>query len=46
MYKKLTNATIKEIKNISWLKLHSMGIKIDILTSEQKKYLNSWEIGT
>jgi len=28
------------------LKLASMGIMIDTLTSEQEKYLNSWEIGT
>ncbi|PIQ88009.1 MAG: adenosylhomocysteinase [Candidatus Omnitrophica bacterium CG11_big_fil_rev_8_21_14_0_20_43_6] len=33
-------------KNISRLKLKSMGIKIDTLTAEQKKYLASWEMGT
>jgi adenosylhomocysteinase len=33
-------------KNIARLKLKSMGIKIDALTKEQKKYLSSWEIGT
>ena len=33
-------------KNIADLKLKSMGIKIDNLTSEQKKYLTSWELGT
>ena len=33
-------------KNIAYLKLKSMGIKIDSLTKEQKKYLASWEIGT
>jgi adenosylhomocysteinase len=33
-------------KNIADLKLRSMGIKIDNLTKEQKKYLASWEIGT
>ncbi len=32
--------------NIAALKLKSMGIKIDVLTAEQKKYLSSWEIGT
>lgn len=32
--------------NIAYLKLKSMGIKIDTLTVEQKKYLSSWEIGT
>lgn len=31
---------------IAALKLKSMGIKIDVLTKEQKKYLSSWEIGT
>jgi adenosylhomocysteinase len=31
---------------IAKLKLESMGIKIDTLTEEQKKYLASWEIGT
>jgi len=33
-------------KDIAALKLHSMGIKIDKLTAEQEKYLNSWESGT
>lgn len=33
-------------KNIAFLKLKSMGIKIDTLTAEQKKYLASWEMGT
>ena len=49
-YKKLENKVYKvpeDIdKNISRLKLNSMGIKIDKLTPEQKKYLSSWEIGT
>ncbi len=31
---------------ISRLKLKSMGVKIDKLTPEQKKYLASWEMGT
>ncbi|MCJ7497375.1 MAG: adenosylhomocysteinase, partial [candidate division Zixibacteria bacterium] len=31
---------------IARLKLQSMGIKIDKLTREQKKYLASWEMGT
>jgi len=36
-----------EIDNkIAELKLKSMGIKIDNLTKEQKKYLDSWEEGT
>jgi adenosylhomocysteinase len=33
-------------KKISLMKLKAMGIKIDTLTKEQKKYLESWEMGT
>lgn len=33
-------------KEISRLKLASLGIKIDTLTEEQKKYMASWELGT
>jgi adenosylhomocysteinase len=33
-------------KEIAKLKLEAMGIKVDVLTSEQVKYLNSWEEGT
>lgn len=33
-------------KQIAELKLKSMGVKIDNLTPEQKKYLSSWEAGT
>ncbi len=33
-------------EEISRLKLHSMGVQIDELTEEQKKYLSSWEMGT
>jgi len=37
----------KEIdREIARLKLKSMGITIDTLTAEQKKYLVSWEMGT
>lgn len=32
--------------NVARLKLKSMGISIDKLTSEQKKYLSSWDEGT
>ena len=32
--------------NIAKLKLASLGISIDSLTAEQKKYLASWELGT
>jgi adenosylhomocysteinase len=31
---------------VAALKLGSMGIKIDKLTSEQEKYLSSWDHGT
>jgi adenosylhomocysteinase len=31
---------------IARLKLESMGVTIDVLTDEQKKYLASWEMGT
>ena len=33
-------------QNIAALKLKAMGVKIDKLTAEQKKYLSSWEMGT
>ncbi len=33
-------------KNIAKLKLESLGVKIDTLTEEQRKYLESWEMGT
>ncbi len=33
-------------KEIASLKLAAMGVQIDILTTEQVKYLNSWEEGT
>jgi adenosylhomocysteinase len=49
-YKKLKNRVYpvpENIdKNIAGLKLKSLGIKIDRLTPEQKKYLASWEMGT
>ena len=33
-------------RKIALLKLRAMGIKIDMLTSKQKNYLESWEMGT
>lgn len=33
-------------KNIAKLKLESLGVNIDILTKEQREYLESWEAGT
>jgi adenosylhomocysteinase len=31
---------------VARLKLHAMGIQIDSLTEEQRRYLSSWEEGT
>jgi adenosylhomocysteinase len=37
----------KEVdEEIALLKLSAMGVKLDILTEEQIKYLHSWEMGT
>ena len=33
-------------KEIALLKLQGMDVDIDVLTDEQEKYLNSWDIGT
>ncbi len=45
--KKMVYTVPEEIdREIARLKLASMGIKIDTLTAEQKKYLASWEMGT
>mgnify|MGYP001037531252 CR=1 FL=1 len=33
-------------QDIARLKLHAMGVEIDVLTPEQEKYLTSWEEGT
>jgi adenosylhomocysteinase len=33
-------------RDIARLKLESLGVKIDSLTAEQEKYLDSWELGT
>ena len=35
-----------KLDEIIHLKLSSEGVRIDKLTKEQKKYLNSWEEGT
>jgi len=46
MDKKVYNIS-KEIEDeVSSMKLKSMGINIDVLTPEQKKYLASWDMGT
>jgi len=49
-YKKLKNQVYgvpQDIdKKIAFLKLRSLGIRIDNLTAKQKSYLSSWELGT
>jgi adenosylhomocysteinase len=49
-YKKLKRSVVslpeKLDKQVATLKLRSMGIAIDKLTPEQKKYLASWDMGT
>jgi adenosylhomocysteinase len=46
-FKKKVYSVPEEIdKKIALLKLKAMGIKIDTLTKEQKRYLESWEMGT
>jgi len=46
MAKKVYPVPVKIDKEIARLKLESMGVEIDTLTPEQKKYLSSWEMGT
>jgi len=49
-YKKLEKKVYVVPKNIderiAKIKLQTMGVSIDTLTAEQKKYLSSWEVGT
>ena len=49
-HKKLNNDVYDvplELDNkVAQIKLKSMGVEIDKLTSEQDAYLNSWESGT
>jgi len=44
--KKVYGVSIEIDRKIAELKLKSMNVKIDHLTKEQKKYLESWEEGT
>ncbi len=48
--KKLQNTVYdvpdKVDKAVAEMKLKSLNVKIDKLTPEQDKYLNSWELGT
>jgi adenosylhomocysteinase len=43
---KVYNTLPEQDSRIAALKLESMGVKIDSLTAEQKKYLASWDEGT
>ncbi|MCB9475649.1 MAG: adenosylhomocysteinase [Deltaproteobacteria bacterium] len=46
-YNKTVHNVPREIdEQVALLKLNAMGIEIDELTAEQKKYLESWEMGT
>jgi adenosylhomocysteinase len=44
--KKVYNVPLEIDRNIAEIKLKSMGVKLEKLTPEQVKYLNSWQEGT
>ncbi len=44
--KKVYDVPEKLDKTVAKMKLKALGIKIDELTQEQRKYLHSWEMGT
>lgn len=46
LHNKVYNVSEDIENNVAKLKLKSMNIKIDQLTKQQKKYLDSWDIGT
>jgi adenosylhomocysteinase len=46
MAKKVYALSVEMDQQIASLKLKALGVKIDTLTPEQKKYLASWEMGT
>jgi adenosylhomocysteinase len=46
LQKKVYPVPLELDKRIAFLKLKSLGIRIDSLTKQQKSYLSSWEIGT
>lgn len=46
LQKKVYRVPEKIDADISRLKLKAMGIRLDVLTPAQKKYLQSWEMGT
>jgi adenosylhomocysteinase len=43
---KVYSVPTKIDRDVARLKLKAMGIKVDKLTPEQKRYLSSWEMGT
>ncbi len=43
---KVYKTPLEQDQKIAWLKLKSMGVSIDSLTTTQKKYLTSWKEGT
>lgn len=46
LFKEVYNVPKDIDQKIAFLKLKSMGVQIDQLTAEQKKYLESWQEGT
>jgi adenosylhomocysteinase len=44
--KQVYSVPVEIDRQVAALKLDSMGVKIDTLTDEQAKYLNSWQEGT
>ncbi len=46
LVKKVYQVPAEIDQEIARMKLQSLGIQIDTLTQEQKKYLSSWEKGT
>ncbi|MGB7292111.1 MAG: adenosylhomocysteinase [Thermodesulfobacteriota bacterium] len=44
--KKVYNVPVNVDMSVAELKLDSLGVKIDKLTLQQKRYLHSWELGT
>ena len=46
LQKKVYKVPVEIDEKVAQLKLDCMGIKIDKLTPEQKKYLSSWQEGT
>ena len=44
--KKVYGVPVEIDSEVARLKLHAMGIAIDVLTEEQRRYLSSWEEGT